>query len=273
MPGERKERPESKLSQSFRRIVDNMHGQDKTYIWGCKLFSDTPSYKWDTSEEDDDEDFVEHTLQLKQLVLGAEATISERNIVAIETKSFDGEDLQLVIGCLEVGKTENQAVDLTFTNEIPVTFRLVHGAGPVHLIAQHTVEFPEAEGSEADTADETCDSEEGVPDVGAKRKSSDTSDGKVKAKRRRQEMPSTATEDSEDSDDSDEAMTGGADTEGTGEDEEEDIEESDDAEEEEDPKPKRKSRKTGKAKANGNSNAATKKKQKKVITLYKLAGK
>jgi len=227
MPGERKE---SQLSQSFRRIVDHLNdGSEKQYVWGCELKADAPVATWDHTEEDDDEDFVVHTLRLKQIVLGASAEPGQRNVVELETKTFNGETLTASIASLEVSKTENVALDLEFTNEIPVTFRLVSGAGPVHLTAQHTVEFPEDDSEdEAETEAETCD--EDVQDareiLKAIRKRKASSGGEKKSKKAKKS-------ETEGDDDEDEEENGEEEDDEAENGEEEDSEDGDDDSEEE----------------------------------------
>jgi len=228
MPGERKE---SQLSQSFRRIVDHLNdGSEKQYVWGCELKADAPVATWDHTEEDDDEDFVVHTLRLKQIVLGASAEPGQRNVVELETKTFNGETLTASIASLELGKTENVGLDLEFTNEIPVTFRLLSGSGPVHLTAQHTVEFPEDDSEdEAETEAETCD--EDVQDareiLKAIRKRKASNGGEKKSKKAKK----SETEEDGDEEEEDEE-NGEEEDEGENGEEEEDSEEGDDDSEE-----------------------------------------
>jgi len=233
MPGER---AESKLSQSFRRIVDHMQTDgEKQYVWGCVLKDEQP-VTWDHTEEDDDEDFVVHTLHLKSVTLGKEAKAGERNIVEIETKSFNGETLNLPVASLELGKTENFSLDLELTNEIPVTFRLIEGSGPVHILAQHLVEFPADEDDEEDalTEVETCDEEEAPTSLlPLKRKSSAAGKGKAK-KAKLSESIAENGDDEEDDDDEE----GGDEDDDEGEDEvddqEDDVDEDEEMDDEED---------------------------------------
>lgn len=248
MPGERKE---SQLSQSFRRIVDHLNdGSEKQYVWGCELKADAPVATWDHTEEDDDEDFVVHTLRLKQIVLGVGAEPGQRSVVELETKTFNGETLTACIASLEAGKTENVGLDLEFTNEIPVTFRLVSGVGPVHLTAQHTVEFPEDDSEdEAETEAETCD--EDVQDareiLKAIRKRKASSGGEKKSKKaKKSETEEDGDEEEEDEENGEEDEENGGeedgevevdeeeeDSEGGDDDSEEDMDEEDEEESEE----------------------------------------
>jgi len=230
MPGER---AESKLSQSFRRIVDHMQTDgEKQYVWGCVLKDEQP-VTWDHTEEDDDEDFVVHTLHLKSATLGKEAKAGERNIVELETKSFDGETLNLPVASLELGKTENFSLDLELTNEIPVTFRLIEGSGPVHILAQHLVEFPADEDDEEDalTEVETCDEEEAPTSIlPLKRKSSAAGKGKAKKAKLNESVEENGDDEEEDDDDEEEGDDDEEEGDG-GEDEVDDQE--DDADEDE----------------------------------------
>jgi len=234
MPGER---AESKLSQSFRRIVDHMQTDgEKQYVWGCVLKDEQP-VTWDHTEEDDDEDFVVHTLHLKSATLGKEAKAGERNIVELETKSFDGETLNLPVASLELGKTENFSLDLELTNEIPVTFRLIEGSGPVHILAQHLVEFPADEDDEEDalTEVETCDEEEAPTSIlPLKRKSSAAGKGKAKKAKLNESVEENGDDEEEDDDDEEEGDEDEDEGEDEVDDQEDDADEDEEMEDEED---------------------------------------
>merc|ERR1719384_2851330 len=59
---------------------------------------------------------------------------------------------------VHIGKgTTSVNLDLNFSSEVPVTFKLLKGKGPVHLVGQHLVEFPPEEDDEfaAETEGET----------------------------------------------------------------------------------------------------------------------
>merc|ERR1711962_1116010 len=92
--------------------------------------------------------------------------------------------------------------ELELTNEIPVTFRLIEGSGPVHILAQHLVEFPADEDDEEDalTEVETCDEEEAPTSLlPLKRKSSAA--GKIKAKKAKLNESTEENGDDEEEDD------------------------------------------------------------------------
>ena len=75
-------------------------------ISGCELTKDSPSITWTFEEEDDDSDFLVHTLFLKHGVLGTSAVKNERNVIQIETKNFDKKDVKMPFVSLTLGQTD-----------------------------------------------------------------------------------------------------------------------------------------------------------------------
>ena len=78
----------------------------KFCIVGCELTKDKPSLTWTFEEEDDDSDYLIHTLFLKHGVLGTSAVKSERNVVQIETKNFDKKEVKLPFLSLTLGQSD-----------------------------------------------------------------------------------------------------------------------------------------------------------------------
>ena len=73
---------------------------------GCELTKDKPSLTWTFEEEDDDSDYLVHTLFLKHGVLGTSAVKAERNVVQIETKNFDKKEVKLPFLSLTLGQSD-----------------------------------------------------------------------------------------------------------------------------------------------------------------------
>ena len=117
-----------------------MKAAGKEFFWGCELTKSNPSVTWTFEEEDDDLDFLKHTLLLKTATLGKDANPDERHIVQLETVNFAGENVVQPILSMTAGMCQ---LNIGFGHEIPVTFTLIDGSGPLYLSAQHTVEFPE----------------------------------------------------------------------------------------------------------------------------------
>ena len=76
------------------------------YIVGVELSKDKPTFTWTFEEEDEDNDYLVHTLFLKNAVLGASAVKGERNLVQIETKNFDKKDVSQPLLSLTLGQSD-----------------------------------------------------------------------------------------------------------------------------------------------------------------------
>lgn len=197
------------------------------YFWGVELNKDQPTFTWTFEEEDEDNDYMIHTLFLKNAVLGASAVKGERNLVQIETRNFDKKDLKQPLLSLTLGQSDMCNLDISFGNEVQATFRLVAGTGPISLCGQQLVEFPPDEMNSQDESalEETMESElteeDESPKKSKKRKAATAADKKSKKGKMDESMSSAddSMDDEEDEDDDDE--------------EEEDEEEMDEDEEEE----------------------------------------
>ncbi|ELT97087.1 hypothetical protein CAPTEDRAFT_220901 [Capitella teleta] len=135
-------------------------GNEREFFWGCTLSKDEPEYTWTCLDEDNDMDFLQHTLFLKHATLGAAAVEKERNLVAIETKTFDGEDVKIPLVSLTCGATESTQLDLVLQHEVPFTLRLVMGTGPVHFSGNQLVEIPVEDNYGTETETEFTENEE-----------------------------------------------------------------------------------------------------------------
>lgn len=79
---------------------------------------------------------ISSKLILRRCVLGAEAADGEMNVIEAETLSMD-DLIKIPIAILKVGETRQENLgELEFFNP-PVTFRLIKGKGPVHIMGQH----------------------------------------------------------------------------------------------------------------------------------------
>ncbi|XP_076104164.1 mitotic apparatus protein p62-like isoform X3 [Mytilus galloprovincialis] len=191
------------------RLPSTMNEPAREYFWGITLDKENPTFTWTFEEEEEDTDYLVHTLFLKQAVLGASAVKDERNLVQIETKNFDQKELKQPLLSLTLGKNDMTSLDVSFGHEVAVVFRLVEGSGPVCLSAQQLVEYPDDRNVSQDESELECseveedeEEEEESPkkvEVTKKRKASSQKSGKNKVLKK--------DEDEEDMDeDEDESM-------------------------------------------------------------------
>ncbi|XP_048249332.1 nucleoplasmin-like protein ANO39 isoform X1 [Haliotis rufescens] len=224
-----------------------MERDAKEYFWGCQLTKEAPSQTWSFQEEEEDSDYLVHTLFLRNSVLGAEAVKGELNIVQVETKSFEDKDIKQPLFSLRNGGQETMTMDLSFAGACSTTFRLVEGSGPVHIGGQHLVEFPpehnmsqdesefftedDIEHEDDDDEDDEEDSPKGKKSQKRKASSQTTAKSKVDQKGK---MEVSAEDEDDDEDEDEEDMD---------DDDEEDDDEDDDEEEETPEKTKKKGKK------------------------------
>ncbi|XP_052101542.1 mitotic apparatus protein p62-like isoform X2 [Mytilus californianus] len=142
------------------RLPSTMNEPAREYFWGITLDKENPTFTWTFEEEEEDTDYLVHTLFLKQAVLGASAVKDERNLVQIETKNFDQKELKQPLLSLTLGKNDMTSLDVSFGHEVAVVFRLVEGSGPVCLSAQQLVEYPDDRNMSQDESELECTEEE-----------------------------------------------------------------------------------------------------------------
>lgn len=135
------------------------------YFWGLTLDSGKKKEVWDPELKaagDGNESQGlrgEHTLLVKQIVLGAEAKEGEVNVVEVEAMGYKA-DVKFPIAVMKGGGPSSQAVlDLLFPDP-PVTFHLAKGSGPVHLLGNHTVGTGELVGDDDEDEDMEDDLDE-----------------------------------------------------------------------------------------------------------------
>lgn len=68
-------------------------------------------------------------------LLGPEAKLGELNVLQVEAMGLKG-PIKTPIALLEMGKTAQIILDLSFPDP-PVTFTLVKGSGPVHIVGHN----------------------------------------------------------------------------------------------------------------------------------------
>ncbi len=63
------------------------------------------------------------------------AKVGERNVVQVEAENEEGETVKHTILSLRVGGTEQCSLFLSL--QPPITFELVSGSGPVHIVGNN----------------------------------------------------------------------------------------------------------------------------------------
>lgn len=159
------------------------------YFYGITLSSSHKTETWDPEAKA--EYPRSNKLLIRQALLGPDAQADELNVVQVETMCLQ-ESIKIPVAILKVGETRQARLDIEFP-DAPVTFTLIQGSGPVHLIGQHLLgalveEFEdmeemeeemldEEEGEDAQFKDE--DDEEGEGPKGKKAKMSNNAKGKA----------------------------------------------------------------------------------------------
>lgn len=72
-----------------------------------------------------------------QAVLGPKSANGEVNVIQAEAMGYKS-DIKFPITVLTGGQTQQVVLDLLFPDP-PVTFKLIQGNGPVHLLGNHSV--------------------------------------------------------------------------------------------------------------------------------------
>jgi len=120
------------------------------YFWGAELSCSSPSHAWRIFHpEDEAEDDLRHLLFLRQATLGVNAIKGERNIVEVTSKDYEGNVVRQILCSLTLGGgLDTVDLDLTLQYDHEVSFKLIKGSGPIHLVGNHYVETPAKEGEE-----------------------------------------------------------------------------------------------------------------------------
>lgn len=156
------------------------------YFYGVTLSSTHQSETWDPEAKA--EYSRSNKLLIRQALLGPDAKNDELNVVQVEAMSLQ-ESIKMPVAVLKVGEQRHVRLDIEFP-DAPVTFTLIQGSGPVHLIGQHLLgdlveEFEDMEEMEEEMMDEEegyqlkdDEGEEGEP-KGKKSKMSNNAKGKA----------------------------------------------------------------------------------------------
>ncbi|XP_033207037.1 nucleoplasmin-like protein isoform X1 [Belonocnema kinseyi] len=143
------------------------------YLYGITLEGPNASEVWDPEHRAEDPDGTsqhfggDQKLIIKMALLGPEAKAGELNVLEVEATGLKG-PIKIPIALLEMGKTSQIILDLSFPDP-PVTFTLVKGSGPVHivghnLLGSHIEEFEDMEDMEDEMEEENIDDEDDEKD-------------------------------------------------------------------------------------------------------------
>uniref|UniRef100_A0ABD2XHR5 Nucleoplasmin core domain-containing protein n=1 Tax=Trichogramma kaykai TaxID=54128 RepID=A0ABD2XHR5_9HYME len=111
------------------------------YLFSIELNQDKTKEHWDPQPEQNEEDGedqnfgVDQKLIVKMVILGKDAKVGEQNIVQIEAMGLKGK-FKTPIAILEMGKCPQILLDLSIPDS-PVTFELISGSGPVHIVGHN----------------------------------------------------------------------------------------------------------------------------------------
>lgn len=117
---------------------------------------------WDPESKGAEDYQGGHKLVIRQALLGPEAKEGEVNVVQVEAMTWK-DSITIPVATLSAGPngTSQCLLDLSFPDP-PVTFSLLQGSGPVHIIGHHLIGSPMEEFDEIDEMEEEMlDEEEG----------------------------------------------------------------------------------------------------------------
>jgi len=106
-------------------------------FWGITLSGDQKIHAWNPAN---DEQEIEHKIQVTQACLGSKAKDGERNVVEVTTEDDNGRKISCAVVSLRVGFIECIHLELGFTNA--VKFALKEGSGPLSLCGVHLMALP-----------------------------------------------------------------------------------------------------------------------------------
>lgn len=141
------------------------------YFYGVSLSGAGAEVKWDPDESPEYQRTSK--LVIKQFLLDAKAKADEYHVVQVSTTAQgavdteEGKPISMPVAILKVGESRALRTDLEFP-DAPVTFKLVEGAGPVHIHGLYLCNtqpyYMEEEEEDIDEEDE----EEGTDEEGDK---------------------------------------------------------------------------------------------------------
>ncbi|XP_046752434.1 nucleoplasmin-like protein isoform X2 [Diprion similis] len=140
------------------------------YLYGITLEGPNATEVWDPEHKNEDVDGAnqhfgaDQKLIIKMALLGPEAKAGELNVLQVEAMGLKG-PIKTPIALLELGKTAQIILDLSFPDP-PVTFTLIKGSGPVHIVGHNLLgtHMDEFEDMEDEMEEENIDDEDDEKD-------------------------------------------------------------------------------------------------------------
>ncbi|KAK9732260.1 Nucleoplasmin/nucleophosmin domain [Popillia japonica] len=151
------------------------------YFYALTLQGAKASEVWDPEAKGADDSQGGHKLIIKQALLGPEAVDAELNVVQVEAMTWK-ESVKVPVATLKAGQNSQVLLDLSFPDP-PVTFSLVQGTGPVHIIGHHLIGGPFEEFEHVDDFDEVDEEEMLDDEEGEEGEEEDEEDEAPKSKK------------------------------------------------------------------------------------------
>uniref|UniRef100_A0A8C3SNE3 Nucleoplasmin-3 n=1 Tax=Chelydra serpentina TaxID=8475 RepID=A0A8C3SNE3_CHESE len=104
-----------------------------SFVFGCELTGSTRSYTFKVDDDDDSE----HILALSMVCL-ADGAKDECNVVEVVGRNRQNQEIAVPVANLKLSCQPVLSLD-NFQLQLPVTFHLKSGSGPVHLTGQHQI--------------------------------------------------------------------------------------------------------------------------------------
>ncbi|XP_014272197.1 mitotic apparatus protein p62 [Halyomorpha halys] len=123
-----------------------MGEEQRSYFWVTTLDSNNRKNTWDPEKilgPEGDALRREHQLSINYITVEAETRDNDVNVVEVETIGYKEQRIKFPI-VIKLGKPKLMQLNLFFPHP-PVTFHLVRGSGPVHLLGNHSVNSSEDE--------------------------------------------------------------------------------------------------------------------------------
>jgi len=183
---------------------------------GVELTASKKQFKWpvndpekkpkenedDENESNDEMSALQKILVVHSAVLGVGAKSDQRNLVQLTIKDNAGDKTILDQPILSLSLNKNDSISafnlrVLLSETTEVTFKLLEGDGPVHLITSKILEPPFDIGGYSSDDDEdqfdtmSVTSDEDLPQNAGDRKGQTLASGKASKKAKKQQIPST----------------------------------------------------------------------------------
>jgi len=158
----------SRTSMDRSGVAEILETPGVEYFWSIELNADKKSHTWtvkDENLEEDDEDFLCHSLFIKSAVLGEGAVPGESNIVTLESVDNTSEVQKGAIIHMAKGENNMGQIDISLSGKVGGTFTLTSGSGPVHISGNYLIEYPKPEGLDNTQTDDDSLGEDEIEEM------------------------------------------------------------------------------------------------------------